>query len=216
MGSENAQLRTRSYHRGSSSRASPGSGAGTGSQRKSESEWYNLVVDDDFVCELQVPGMKNWKTFLGKRPRFFVAGLTVRTEGSVEVVTAHARLAKNFESTLGAGAPGQVFRKRVDDCVMKVHSGMQDRDLEPFKDFLAGDDTVDRRVGGSRFTMYRAGDHRGPYRLDACPGKKYIRVKGDAAHVSRNKDGTCAVVFSFKLAPGAKVTIHRMTFVIYY
>ncbi|KAM3440795.1 hypothetical protein MY4824_001922 [Beauveria thailandica] len=100
------------------------------------------IPGEYFACVVRMPAVKNWAEYEEKQLRQVVAELKLVTNGYVKVTTAHARLPEDFGSTVGAGASGPFFREKSGGCVLTVHPGVQDRDVQPFKDILRGDDTV--------------------------------------------------------------------------
>ncbi len=204
-------MRRPSNRRGGSSRALPRGGTVTRALRwqartppiKKEISISSLISDECGVCVVRMPSVKNWAEFENKRLRQVVAELEVEINGSVWVTMAHARLPEDFESTVGATAQGQVCGEIRGGCVT-MHPGVQHRDMEPFKDFLEGDDTVD---GKSK--RYRQRERRHEHQLSSRRSSHKIRVHANAANLNHRND-TCAVVFIFWLGPGANVTLRSM------
>jgi hypothetical protein len=221
MGRGRAQERKPSGRRGSSFRATlSGDTAGTWSLRRqaeakgmqaeleeTDGGWARedvMITGEYGICVVRMPAVKNWAKFGGKRLRHVVAELKVEITGRVKVTMAHARLPQGFESTVGAGAPGQIYCERFDGCVMTVHSGVRNRDVRRFKDLLGGDGNVNRRE--IKYAKYNC---RGPRQLSNLFSPNIIRAHAYAANLN-HKNGTCAVVFCFQLEPGANVTFGSM------
>ncbi|KAK8148964.1 hypothetical protein G3M48_008652 [Beauveria asiatica] len=226
MGRGKPQVTKPSNHRGGSSRASRGA-AGTWALRQqveakvmpAEPEetdgtrikvsWSRpgvMITGKYGVCVVRMPAVKNWAEYDEKQLRQVVAELDkLGIDGHVKVTVAHARLPEDFESTVAAGAPGQIFYERFGGCVMTVHSGVQDSDVERFKDFLGGDTTVNRW----KKDEYEEGENRRPHQLSNSLSPYTIRFHAKATNQNHNNN-TCAVVFCFQLEPGANVTLGSM------
>ncbi|EJP67994.1 uncharacterized protein BBA_02890 [Beauveria bassiana ARSEF 2860] len=230
MGLGKSQRRKPSCRRGGSSRASQRSAAVTLSLRRqaeakgmqAEPEetdgprikvsWARagvMITGEYGICVARMPAVKNWAEYDGKQLRQVVAELKLVINGHVEVTMAHARLPEDFGSAVAAGAPGQIFCERFGGCVMTVHPGVQDHDVDRFKDFLGGDTTVKGRK-----EVYEEGERRRPHQLSSLCSPNKIRVHADAANLNHNND-TCAVVFCFQLEPGANVTLCSMEYSFY-
>ncbi|OAA42420.1 hypothetical protein BBO_05083 [Beauveria brongniartii RCEF 3172] len=215
MAPEKAQARKPIDRRGGSSRSPHRQAEAKGMQAEPEEprdrhigvNWRGrgvMIPGEYGACVVRMPAVKDWAEYEEKQLRQVVAELKLGINGHVKVTMAHARLPEDFGSTVGAGAPEQVFREKFGGCVMTVHPGVQDRDVQQFKDILRGDDTVN---GIKR--KYGKGEHRRQHQMPNSRSPNKIRVHAYAANL-KHKNDTCAVVFCFRLGPGAKVSLRSL------